>query len=57
MVIGSNLGRSKLSFLFAKINFGMNVKRQRNPSLERQPRGLEKQTIMKLEWKLPSQLK
>jgi len=35
----------------------MNVKRQRNPSLERQPRGLEKQTIMKLEWKLPSQLK
>jgi len=26
MVMGSNLGRHELSFLFAKISFGMNVK-------------------------------
>jgi len=26
MVMGSNLGMSKLNFLFAKILFGMNVK-------------------------------
>jgi len=32
MVMVSNLGISKLSFLFAKISFGMNVKGQRNPS-------------------------
>jgi len=32
MVIGSNLDISKLSFLFAKISFGMNVKGRRNPS-------------------------
>jgi len=32
MVMGSNLGRYKLSFLFAKISFGMNVKGQSNLS-------------------------
>jgi len=30
--MGSNLGRPKLSFLFAKLSFGMNVKGQRNPT-------------------------
>jgi len=35
MVVSSNLGRLKLSFLFAKISFGMNVKRQRNSSCQR----------------------
>jgi len=38
MVICLNLGRPKLSFLFAKLSFGMNVKGQRNPSNNGQPR-------------------
>jgi len=37
MVMGLNLGRSKLNFLFAKISFGVNVKGQGNP-----PRGARK---------------
>jgi len=32
MVMGSNLGRTILSFLFAKISCGMKVKGHRNPS-------------------------
>jgi len=32
MVVGSNLGEPKLSFIFAKYSFGLNVKRYRNPS-------------------------
>jgi len=31
MVMGLNLGRFKLNFLFVKILFGMNVEGQRNP--------------------------
>jgi len=31
MVMGSNLGRTKLNFIFAKILFGMNGKGQRKP--------------------------
>jgi len=31
--VGSNLGTHKLSFLFAKISFVVNVKMQRNTSL------------------------
>jgi len=30
--IGSNLGGTKLNFLFANFSFGMNMKGQRNPS-------------------------
>jgi len=44
MVMGLNLGVSKLNFLFAKIPFGMKVKGQRNPSsqgvLENHPKTL-----------------
>jgi len=32
MGMGSNLGRTKVNFLFAKIYFCMNVKGQGNPS-------------------------
>ena len=32
MVMGSNLGRSKLNFLFAKFVFGINVKVHRDSS-------------------------
>jgi len=44
MVMGSNLGETKLNFLFAKISFGMKVKGQGNPSSK--GGGAEKQTIM-----------
>jgi len=36
MVMCSNLTKNDLSFLFAKILFGMNVKGQRNPSCKKQ---------------------
>jgi len=40
MVVGSNLVKNEINFLFAKISFGMEMKRQRNPSCqERQPNG------------------
>jgi len=40
MVMGSNLGRTKLNSLFAQIPFGMKVKEQRNPSSQKgQPWG------------------
>jgi len=32
MVVGSNLSRSKLNFLYFKVLFGMNVEEHRNPS-------------------------
>jgi len=32
MVMGSNLGRTKLGFLFVNFSFGMKVKGQGNPS-------------------------
>jgi len=32
MVVGSNLGRIKVNFIFAKILFGMEWKGHRNPS-------------------------
>jgi len=31
----SNYGKQEISFLFAKLFFGMNVKEQKNPSRER----------------------
>jgi len=46
MVVGSDIGRSKLNFLFTKISFGVNVKGQGNPSSQE---GLEKQPLMNLE--------
>jgi len=51
MVVGLNLGRSKLNFFFAKISFGVNGKGQGNPSSQK---GLEKQLLMNLEWQLNS---
>jgi len=48
MVIGSNLGRTILSFLFAKIPCGMKVKGHSKP------RVAEKYLIMEFEWQLLS---
>jgi len=53
MVVGSNLVKNELNFLFAKFSFGKNMKGQRNPSykkgnLER----LGRQPIMVFEWPL-----
>ena len=42
MVVYSNLGRHELSFLFAKILFGMKVKGQTNPTCQRVARKAEK---------------
>jgi len=53
MVMGSNLGRTKFNFLFAKISFGMKVKGQANPSSQER---LEKQPLMDLQWQLNSKI-
>jgi len=39
LVRGSNLGKPKLNFLFAKISFGMKVKGHGNPSWLRSNQG------------------
>jgi len=45
--VGSNLVKNGINLLFAKISFGMEMKRQSNPSCqERQPSGLRDNQIM-----------
>ena len=47
MVVGSNFARNEFNFIVAKISFGMEMKRQSNPSCqERQPSGLRDNQIM-----------
>ena len=42
----SNLVKNKFNFLFAKLSFGMEMKRHGNPSCqERQPRELRKHLV------------
>jgi len=35
MVVGLNLAKNGLNFLFAKFSFGMNMKGQRNPNCKK----------------------